>query len=126
MLYRMAADMVVAFHAAFVVFVVVGGLLCLRWPRAIWLHLPAVVWGVFIEFAGWICPLTPLENFLRAQASETTYQGGFIQRYLLAALYPADLTRRVQFVLGGLALLVNLVVYALIAKRRIAARTSNH
>jgi hypothetical protein len=77
----------------------------------IWLHVPAVIWGVFIEFAGWICPLTPLENALRRQQGETAYQGDFIAHYILPVLYPEGLTRRDQLFLGGIALTVNLVIY---------------
>jgi Protein of Unknown function (DUF2784) len=106
------ADLIVALHFAFVLFVVLGGLLVLRWPRLIWLHVPAVAWGVLIEFAGWICPLTPLENRLRAQQGEARYEGDFIARYILPVLYPEGLTRRDQWLLGGIALAVNLAVYA--------------
>jgi hypothetical protein len=116
------ADFVVVVHVAFVLFVVVGGFLALRWPWLVWLHLPAAVWGVLIEFAGWICPLTPLENELRRRAGEAGYAGGFVEHYLLPALYPAGLTQRHQWVLGGLVLLVNIVAYALLLHRRRATR----
>ncbi len=112
------ADLIVALHFAFVIFVVLGGLLVLRWPPLIWLHVPAVAWGVLIEFAGWICPLTPLENRLRAQQGETGYEGDFIARYILPVLYPEGLTRRDQWLLGGVALAVNLAIYAWIFLKR--------
>jgi hypothetical protein len=102
----------------FVAFVVLGGVVVLRWPRVIWLHVPAVVWGVMIELTGWTCPLTPLENVLRARAGETGYQGGFLEHYLLRVLYPAGLTRAAQWGLGGIALLVNIVAYRWVLMRR--------
>jgi hypothetical protein len=111
MIFRAAADLIVVIHAAFVVFVVLGGVLVARWPRLAWVHVPAAVWGVVIEFRGWICPLTPLENRLRQLGGEAVYQGDFIARYLLPLLYPADLTRQVKWGLGGLALAVNVLLY---------------
>src|SRR5262245_48353897 len=109
--YRLLADATVALHAAFVIFVVGGGLLAARWPRIAWLHLPAVAWGAWVELAGWICPLSPLENWLRAQSGGAAYTSGFIEHYLVPVLYPAALTRPVQRVLAGLAILVNVTVY---------------
>jgi len=108
---------VLVVHLLFVAFVVLGGLLVLRRPRLAWLHLPAAIWGVLIEFAGWVCPLTPLENALRARGGETGYGGGFIEHYLTAALYPAGLTREAQFVLGGIVLVLNVAVYAVLVAR---------
>jgi len=107
------ADALVIVHLLFVVFVVAGGFLLVRWPRLAWLHLPAATWGALIEFTGGICPLTPLENRLRAMGGESVYSGGFVERYLLPVLYPGALTWRVQLVLGGLVVGVNLVAYAL-------------
>jgi len=121
--YRILADLVVGVHALFVAFVVVGGLLALRWPWVAVLHLPAAVWGALIEFRGWICPLTPVENSLRAAAGEAGYQGGFIEHYLLPVLYPAGLTRNVQLALGSVVIVVNLVVYGFLLARR---RRSTH
>ena len=117
MMYRILADLVVGVHALFVAFVVIGGLLALRWPWVAALHLPAAVWGALIEFRGWICPLTPLEKSLRAAAGEAGYRGGFIEHYLLPALYPAGLTRGVQLVLGASVILVNLLVYGVVLVR---------
>jgi hypothetical protein len=111
MLYRLLADAAVALHAAFVLFVVFGGLLLRRWPRSAWVHLPAAAWGVGIELTGWICPLTPLENHLRQIGGEAGYRGGFVEHYLLPALYPDGLSRGVQFLLGGAVLLFNAAVY---------------
>ena len=115
--YRLLADLVVVAHLLFVLFVVAGGLLVLRWPRLAWLHVPAAVWGALIEFAGWICPLTPLENRLRRLGGEAGYEGGFVEEYLLAILYPAGLTRTHQLVLGALVLALNLGVYGYVLWR---------
>ncbi|HEY2379234.1 MAG TPA: DUF2784 domain-containing protein [Gemmatimonadaceae bacterium] len=118
MAYRLLADAVIVFHAAFVAFVVIGGLVVLRWPWMAWLHLPAAAWGALIEFSGWICPLTPLENALRARAGESGYSGGFIEHYVLHTLYPDGLTRRVQWVLGVFVIAINAGAYALVLSRR--------
>jgi hypothetical protein len=117
MAYRILADLVVGVHALFVVFVVAGGLLVLRWPWVAAAHLPAAVWGTLIELRGWICPLTPLENSLRASAGQAGYAGGFIEHYLLPVLYPAGLTGGIQLVLGALVIAVNAVVYAMLLRR---------
>jgi hypothetical protein len=111
------ADLVVLLHFLFVLFVVCGGVLAFWWPRSVWLHVPAVIWGALIEFSGWICPLTPLENRLRRAEGTTGYEGDFIAHYILPALYPDGLTRRHQLILGGLALAINLGVYALVFAR---------
>jgi hypothetical protein len=112
------ADLVVVAHFAFVLFVVLGGLLVLRWPRLAYVHVPVAIYGALIEFAGWVCPLTPLENMLRERAGETGYQGGFIEHYILPVLYPSALTREIQILLGSLVLVLNLVIYAYIIRRR--------
>ncbi|MDT3677480.1 MAG: DUF2784 domain-containing protein [Burkholderiaceae bacterium] len=117
MLASLAADFVVLIHFGFIVFVVAGGLLVLRWPRAAWVHLPAAAWGAAIVLLGGICPLTPLEQWLRHLAGEADYEGGFIDRYLMPVIYPVGLTRDVQVVLGVLVVGVNLVVYAIVRKR---------
>ena len=117
MLYRFLADAVVVIHCGFVLLVVVGGFLVLRWPRVAWVQLPAAVWGVLVEWSGWVCPLTPLENWLRAQGGAAGYAGGFVERYLLPVLYPANLTRGVQILLGAAALAANLIAYALVLTR---------
>lgn len=103
-----------------------GGLLVLRWPRLVWLHVPAVVWGVLVEWMGWICPLTPLENHLRVLAGATAYSGDFIARYCLPIIYPAGLTPRIQMWLAGVVLVLNGVVYAaLLWKRWRPAKRAN-
>ena len=89
----MLADLVVLIHFAFVVFVVAGGLLVWKWPRVAWLHVPCALWGAAVEFGGWVCPLTPLENTLRVRAGEAGYQGDFVARHVMPVLYPEGLTR---------------------------------
>lgn len=116
--YGLLADLVVGVHFLFVLFVVFGGLLVLHRPALAWVHLPAAVWGALIEFAGWICPLTPLEKALRAREGGTGYEGGFVEHYVLPVLYPAALTRTVQVGLGLLVLLVNAAVYWRLWRRR--------
>lgn len=106
------ADLLVLAHLGFVVFVVAGGFLLLRWPRLAWLHLPAAAWGAWIEFSGGICPLTPLENRLRATGGGEAYRGDFVERYLLPVLYPPGLDAPTQFVLGVFVVAINGVAYA--------------
>lgn len=118
MIFRILADATVALHLAFVLFVVGGGLLVLRRPVLAWAHVPAVVWGAWIEFAGWICPLTPLENWFREQGGREAYTSSFVDRYLIPVLYPAALSREIQWLLGGLVLLVNAGVYLAVIRRR--------
>ena len=118
MAYRIAADLVVLVHVLFVLFVVLGGVLVLRFPRLAWVHVPAVLWGIGIEWLGGICPLTPLENHLRALGGQAGYHGGFIDHYVLPVLYPSGLSRTVQLALGLLVLLVNVLIYIRIASRR--------
>ena len=118
MIYRTFADVVLVIHLLFILFVLAGGLLVLRWPRLAWAHLPAVLWGAAIEFMGWICPLTPLENFFRQAAGEVGYGGGFIEHYLLPTLYPHALTREIQIAMGAAVLVLNLIVYAVVWRRR--------
>lgn len=111
MIYRALADAVLILHLAFMLFVVLGGLLVLWRRRLAWLHLPAVAWGILIEIAGWICPLTPLENWLRMQGGERGYSGGFIENYLVSLIYPDGLTRELQWLLAALVMAVNTAVY---------------
>jgi Protein of Unknown function (DUF2784) len=113
----MLADLIVVIHSLFVLFVIFGGLLLLRWPRLMYLHLPAVLWGAYIEFSGGVCPLTPLENLLRQRAGLAGYQGGFIEHYVLPVLYPAGLTRQAQLVLGAFVIVSNLTIYGIVIAR---------
>lgn len=113
MLYKLLADAVAVFHLLFVAFAVLGGLLALGWRWIPWLHLPALAWGATVEFAGWICPLTPLENWLRVAGGVAGYGGGFVDHYLLPVLYPASLDRELQLVLGSGLLAINGAAYFL-------------
>jgi hypothetical protein len=115
--FRSLADLVLLVHLGFIGFVVLGGLLVWHWPRLAWAHLPAVAWGILIEFAGWICPLTPLEVALRERGGAVGYAGDFIGHYLTATIYPAGLSRGVQVVLGTLVLLGNASLYVLVVRR---------
>jgi len=111
MLYRVLADVVVILHLAFVMFVLFGGLLALWKPRIVWLHLPVMAWGAAVEFTGWFCPLTPLEQWLRLQGGESSYRSDFIEQYVLPVLYPAELSRDLQLVLGMLVVMINVAIY---------------
>ena len=117
MVYRVLADLIVVIHLAFVLFAVLGGLLVLKWKRYAWIHIPTVVWAALIEFAGWVCPLTPFENWLHARGGEVVYRSGFVEHYILPLLYPAVLTRRLQIALGLLVLILNLMIYGWVWRR---------
>jgi hypothetical protein len=117
MVFRALADATVAIHLAFVGFVLLGGLLALRRPRVAWLHLPAVSWAAWVEFTGSVCPLTPLENWLREQAGGAAYGSGFVEHYLVPILYPASLSRELQWGLGSMVLLLNALVYTAVIWR---------
>lgn len=116
MTYRILADAVLVLHFAFIAFALLGGLLIVRWPRLAWVHLPAAAWAAGIAFFGGICPLTPLENRLRAAGGETGYAGGFIEHQLEAFIYPDWLTREIQVALGAVVLAVNIFAYARLLK----------
>lgn len=118
MSYRLAADAVLLLHAGFILFVVFGGLLAWRWPRMAWIHLPAAVWGAFVELSGAGCPLTALENEFLAKAGLAGYGGGFIEHYLLGAIYPGGLTRTFQAALGTAVVAVNAAIYGWFWYRR--------
>ena len=124
MIYRALADLVLVLHLCFVLFVILGGLLALRWPTVARIHLPVAAYGALIEFAGFICPLTPLENALRHRGGEAGYRGGFIDHYITAAIYPEGLTRNVQFALGAAVLVGNGIVYLIWWRRRRRARSA--
>ena len=109
--YLLIADLLVLLHLAFVGFVVLGAFLVLRMPGLAWIHLPCALWGALIEFAGWVCPLTPLENRFRQLGGQAGYAGDFVEHYLLPVLYPQNLTRPVQVALGTLVLIVNAAAY---------------
>ncbi len=111
MVFHWLADLVVVVHGLCVTFIVLGGFLTWRWRRVAWVHVPLALWGVLLEYRGWICPLTPIENYFRHRAGAAGYSGGFIDHYLLPLIYPAGLTPRLQLILGTIALLVNLAAY---------------
>ncbi|MDH5528164.1 MAG: DUF2784 domain-containing protein [Nitrospirota bacterium] len=117
MIWRLLADLVVLLHLAFVAFAVAGGLLALRWPRVVWLHLPACAWAALVMGFALICPLTPLENALRALGGEAGYSGGFVAHYLTPLLYPHGITRSLQLAMGAVVVGVNGVVYAVLWRR---------
>lgn len=117
MLHGILADILMVLHLAFIVYVLLGGLLSLRWPRNTWLHLPCAAWGALIEFTGWICPLTPLEIRWRILAGQEGYDDGFVSHYVMPLVYPPGLTRSLQFWLGVGVILLNLAVYALVIWR---------
>ena len=111
MWYRAGAELVVIVHLLFISFIVAGVFLTWRWPVIIWPHMPAVIYGVIVEFAGFTCPLTLLENSLRQRAGDAGYQDGFISHYLIKVIYPPGLTQGMQIGLGVLLLLVATIGY---------------
>jgi len=127
MSYVLAANLLLILHLFFILFVAAGGLLALRWPRLAWVQVPAAVWGALVELAGWICPLTPLENSLRRSAGEVGYADGFIEHYLLPLIYPPALTRGIQIGLGIAVVTINGLAYAvLVIRYRRAKRASGN
>lgn len=118
MIYGALATLVALLHLAFTVFVVIGGLAVLRWRWLMWVHLPAAAWGALIEFAGWVCPLTPLENWLRKRGGQAGYDGGFLDHYVFSALYPEGLSRGVQMAIGLAVIGINVLVYWRVFARR--------
>lgn len=108
------ADFVVLIHFGFILFVVAGGFLVIKWPKISWIHLPAALWGALIEFFGWICPLTPLENSLRQTGSDQ----GFVETYILSLIYPEGLTRGIQLSLGFMVVAVNMSIYLYVLSKK--------
>ena len=117
-MYLLLADLIVVLHLGFIVFAALGALLAFKWPRLIWLHLPAMIWAAITEFMGLICPLTPLENWLRLQAGTDPYQSSFIAHYLLPLIYPPGLTPSIQWLLGGILVTINVLIYAWLLRYR--------
>ncbi len=120
--YPLLADLIVLVHVAFVVFAFLGGLLAARWRRLVWIHVPAVIWAALVEVSGWVCPLTPLENWLRRKGGQDGYPSDFIAHYLLSILYPEGLTREVQITLGVIVVLINSAVYVCIFRSKMKPR----
>jgi hypothetical protein len=118
MLFLIAANAVLVFHLAFIVFATLGAVLAVRWRWIPYVHLPAMAWAFYVEATGRICPLTYLENDLRNMAGNSGYAGGFIEHYLLATIYPEGLTRSVQYVLAGIVIVINVSIYGWLAMRR--------
>ena len=116
--YRLAADLTLVLHLLFIIFILFGGLLCLHRIRWAWLHLPAIVWGVLVEWASLICPLTPLENYFRQRSSDQGYPGGFVENYLIPVIYPEQLTILIQWLLGVLVLVINIFVYLYVFRKK--------
>ena len=125
MFYRIAADLVLLTHFAFIILVVAGALAVFRYPWFAWIHVPVASWGAFIEVTGRICPLTTLENFLRIQAGQEGYANSFVEQYIFPVIYPAGLTRQVQLLLAGLVVAVNVIIYATILLRKRTVREVN-
>lgn len=124
MLYRIAADGLVLFHLLFILFVLFGGLMVLKWRHLVWWHLPAAAWGVAVEVFHLSCPLTQWENLMRNAAGQTGYGGGFIEHYVWPVIYPAGLTPSIQAGLGGVVLAINVLVYVRVFRQRKSRRTS--
>jgi hypothetical protein len=116
-MYQLLADLLVVAHLLFIIFVAVGGIFVIRRPRLALLHLPAAAWGAAVEIGGWVCPLTPLENYLRLLGGVTAYRGDFIEYYLTPLIYPENLTAPMQHILGMLVIAVNLVFYILVIRK---------
>ncbi|HEV7784247.1 MAG TPA: DUF2784 domain-containing protein [Thermoanaerobaculia bacterium] len=114
MIYRILTDLLVAFHLGFVFFVCLGGLFVLRWPRMIWLHLPAAIWGAIVEWTQTVCPLTTLENHLRHLRGQAGYINGFIEYHITRVLYPDGLTKSMQIALGVFVVLLNAGGYVVV------------
>ena len=125
MWYSLLADLTLFIHLGFILFVVAGGFLAFRWRAAMFVHLPAAAWGALIEFGGWLCPLTPLEQWLREQANGAGFRGDFIGHYLLPIVYPGSLTREIQIGLGIGVVAVNLIVYGWVWRRMRGPRVSS-
>ena len=117
MIYALLADSLLFLHLGFILFVGFGAVVVFRWPRVAWIHIPSALWGAWIEFSGWICPLTPLENRFRQMGGAVGYSDGFIEHYVLPLIYPLGLTRGLQIGLGVLVLVINVTVYGFIARR---------
>ena len=122
MFIRIAADVVLILHLVFIAFVVMGGLLVLRYRWIVYVHIPAAIWGAFVEISGRICPLTTWENSLRRSAGESGYAESFVEHYLMPIIYPAGLTRNVQFAIAGIVVAANIVIYGWLLYRRCRSR----
>jgi hypothetical protein len=111
MFYQFLADIVLLLHLGFVFFVLFGGLFLFWNAKIAWIHVPTVLWASLLELFGWVCPLTPFENWLRQLGGEFGYKTSFIQHYILPVLYPSILTRELQLFLGILVIIINVLIY---------------
>lgn len=117
MIYQILVDLLVVLHGLFILYVLLGALLNYKYPRLMRLHIPVVIWGVLVEYFHWICPLTPLEKHFRTLAGNGSYEGDFIEHYLVPIIYPENLTDEFQFVFGSLVVIINGVLYGLLIVR---------
>jgi len=124
MLYGIAADLLIIFHFSFIIFVMTGAFLALKWSRIIYLHLPCALWGAIVELNGWFCPLTPYENTFRQLGMEAGYTGNFVEAFIVPLVYPPDLTRDVQILMGLSVIIVNLAVYGWIIYKQLGKQKS--
>jgi len=120
--YRLAADLILILHLLFILFVLLGGLLCFCRKSWAWVHIPAMIWGLWVEWAGWVCPLTPLENYCRVLATDQGYQGSFIEHYLARIVYPGQISPATQWLLGACLLAVNVLIYLLVCRTAMKRR----
>ena len=118
MLYQLAADFIVLLHFVFIVFAVAGGVLVFKWRRLGYLHVPAAIWAALIIMAGWICPLTPIENMFRQAGGGEVYSVSFIERYLMPVIYPSGLSREIFIAMGVVIIVINVVVYTILFIKR--------
>jgi len=114
MLYNILSNIVVVVHLLFIIFVCLGALLILKWPKAAWVHIPFAIWGVLVEYLNILCPLTPLENYFRQLGGYKIYEADFINQYIIPLIYPEALTRNLQFVLGSIVIILNFSIYGII------------
>lgn len=122
---QILADLTVIFHFSFVIFVLFGALLLLRWRKLIWFHLPCMTWGILVELTGWYCPLTPLENYFRAKAGLGLYSGDFVMEYIMPILYPQGLTRDWQMVFGLIVIMLNGLIYGYVIRKWLKSDAGN-
>ncbi len=113
-MHELAADIILIIHFLFILLVIFGALLLFVEKKIVFIHIPAIIWGSYIELTNSICPLTYLENWLLQKANLTTYSEGFIQNYLVPIVYPTNLTKDTQIYLGIALIVINIVLYAFI------------
>lgn len=124
MIYNFLSNLVVIVHLLFIVFVCLGALLVLKWPKVIWVHIPFALWGVVVEYMNIVCPLTPLENYFRRLGGNMTYESDFVARYIIPVIYPVELTRNLQFVLGSIVLMLNIIIYGFIIYKTVKHKSA--